>query len=91
MEWLFSVTEIQGFVAGVVHKFYVNLSENIDMLKSLESEKVYVRGHAYEFSPKTICEFLKIPWFEFDEFKKSDIMDNVVFELLGTKVYLAQE
>ena len=63
MEWLFSVTEIQGFVASVVHEFYVNLYENIDMLKSLESEKVCVKGNVFEFSPNTTCEFLKISLF----------------------------
>ena len=36
--------EIQGFVPSVVHEFDANISKNINVLKSLEFEKVYVRG-----------------------------------------------
>ena len=33
----------------------------------------------------SICEYPKISLFGFDEFKKTYIMDHVVFELLETK------
>ena len=69
----------------MLHEFYANLSKTVDMAKSLEFEKMYVCGHVYEFSPKTICEYLKIPMYSFNEFNKTYIMDVVASELCGTK------
>ena len=69
----------------MLHEFYANLSKTVDMAKSLEFEKMYVCGHVYEFSPKTICEYLKIPMYSFNEFNKTYIMDGVASELLRIK------
>ena len=53
-EWIHTISDVKTFILGVVHEFYANLSEIVDVLDSLEFEKVYVRGHVYEFLPKAI-------------------------------------
>ena len=84
-EWIHIVSDVKGFIPNVVHEFYANLSENGDVAESLEFEKVYVCCHVYEFSPKAICEYLKIPMYSFNEFDKTYNMDGVASELLMTK------
>ena len=44
---------------------------------------MFVRGHVYEFSPKVIYDFLKIPLYGFDDFEKDYDMDAIATELLG--------
>ena len=46
-------------------------------------QKVFVKDHGYEFSPKVICEFLNIPLCDFDDFDKDYEMDVVATSLLG--------
>ena len=60
-EWMFTTTEISGFVPNMVYEFFANISENIDDFESLKYHKVYVRGHVYELSPRAISNYLKIP------------------------------
>ena len=84
-KWIHTVFYVKGLIPSVVHEFYANLFENVDVANSLEFEKVYVYGYVYEFSPKAICEYLKIPMYSFDEFNKTYIMDVNASELLGTK------
>ena len=84
-EWNHIVSNVKGFIPSVGHDFYDNLSKNVDVADSLEFKKVYVRGHIYEFSPKAICEFLKISTYSFNEFDKTYNMDGVSSELLETK------
>ena len=84
-EWIHTVSDVKGFIPTVVYEFYANLSENLNVAKSLLFEKVYVCGHVYEFSPTAICEFLKILMYSFNEFDKTYIMDGVASELLETK------
>ena len=84
-EWIHTVANDKGFFPSVVHQFYANLSQNVDVAESLEFEKVYVRGHVYEFSPKAICEYLRIIMYSFNEFDKTYYMDGVASKLLGSK------
>ena len=84
-EWIYTVSNLKGFIPSVVHEFYVNLSKNVDVTKSLEFEKVYVHGHVYVFSPRAICEYLKILMYSFNEFDKTYNMGGFASELLGTK------
>ena len=79
------MSKIKGFIPRVVHEFYANLSENIDVPECLEFEKVFVRGHLCEFSPKEISDLLKIPMYGFDELNKTYIIDVVALERLRTK------
>ena len=74
-EWLKYVIEIEGYVPRVVKEFYANLSEHIDFLGKPTYRKVYFRGHVYEFFPKVICDYLKIPLFNLDEFEKEYHID----------------
>ena len=46
---------------------------------------MYVSGHVYEFSPKEICDFLKMPMYGFNEVDKTYLMDVVVLKLLVTE------
>ena len=70
-EWIHTISDVKDFISSVIHEFYANLSENIDVAKSLKFEKVYVHHHIYKFSPTTICEFLIIPMYSFNEFDKT--------------------
>ena len=82
-EWRKYVIEIKGYVSKVVREFYANLSEHMDILGKLTYKNVYVCGHIYAYSPKVICNYLKIPLFDFDEFEKEYGMNEVATELLG--------
>ena len=42
-----------------------------------------MRDRVYDFSPKVICDYLKIPLYDFDDFEKDYHMDAIAFELLG--------
>ena len=84
-EWIHTVSNVKGFIHTVVHEFYANLFEIVNVAESLEFEKVYVHGHIYEFSPKEICEYLKIPMYSFNDFDRTYIMDGVASELLRIK------
>ena len=74
-----------------MHEFYANLSENVDVVESLEFEKAYVCGHVYEFSPKAICKYLKIPMYSFNEFDKNIQHGWCCIRATYDKVFLAQE
>ena len=54
------MSNIPHFVTKVVHEFYANLSENMVIEGEEQFEKVFVRGHVYEFSPRVISEYLNI-------------------------------
>ena len=58
--WESTISNIPRFVTKVLHEFYANLSDNIVVQEEPQFEKVFVRGHVYEFSPRAICENLKI-------------------------------
>ena len=45
--------------------------------------EVFVRGHVYEFFSKVVCDFLKLPLFDFDYFEKEYDIDMVATKLLG--------
>ena len=59
--WESTISNIPRFVTKVVHKFYANLIDNIIVEGEASFEKVFVRGHIYEFSPRVIYEYLNIP------------------------------
>ena len=44
---------------------------------------MFARGHVYDFSPKVICDYLKIPLYDFDDFEKDYDIDAVTSKLLG--------
>ena len=48
-------------------------------------EKVFVRGHVYDFSPRVISEYLNIPIPENFNFERDHVSDDVAYELLGHK------
>ena len=73
------------FVTKVVHEFYAHVCDNILVEEEDEFEKVYMRGHVYEFSPRVISDFLNISILENFVFKKEYILDDVASELLGYK------
>ena len=52
--WKSTITNIPRFVTKVVHEFYANLSDNMVVQGDSQFEKVFVRGHIYEFSPRVI-------------------------------------
>ena len=58
--WGPTISNIPRFVTKVVHEFYANLSDNIVVEGEDQYEKVFVRGHIYEFSQMVICEYLNI-------------------------------
>ena len=51
-KWIHTVFYVKGLIPSVVHEFYANLFENVNVAESLEFDKVHARGHVYEFSPK---------------------------------------
>ena len=76
---------IPRFVTKVVHEFYANLSDNIVIEREEKFEKVFVREHVYEFSPRVISEYLNISIPEDFVFEKDCVLDDVTTELLGYK------
>ena len=53
-KWLKTVSSIKGFVLRIVHEIYANLSDQVDNKGHSCIGKVYVKGHAYDFSPRII-------------------------------------
>ena len=47
------MSNIPRFVSKVIYEFYANLNDNVCVPGENEFEKVYVRGHMYDFSPRT--------------------------------------
>ena len=70
----------------MVHEFYANVSDNIVVKGEDQYEKVFVRRHIYEFSPRIICEYLNIFIHENFNFEKDYILDDIATELLGYKI-----
>ena len=58
--WGSTVLNIPYFVTKVVHEFYANVSDNILVEGEEQFEKVFVRGHVYDFSSRVISEYLNI-------------------------------
>ena len=83
--WESTISNIPRFIAKVVHEFYANLSDYIVVQGEPQFEKVFVRGHVYEFSSRAICEYLNIPIPENFTFEKEYVIDDVATELLGYK------
>ena len=81
--WRQIVCDVKEYVPRIVREFYVNLSDDIDSVGKTTFQKIFITGHVYEFSPKVICDFLKIPLYEFDDFEKDYHMDVVATELLS--------
>ena len=48
-------------------------------------EKVFVRGHVYDFLPRVISEYLNISIPENFNFERDYVLDIIAFELLGHK------
>ena len=61
MGWESTIPNVPRFVAKVFHEFYANLNDNVVVLREKEFDKVYVRGHMYDFSPMAIYNYLHIP------------------------------
>ena len=80
-----TISNIPRFITKVVHEFHANLSDNILVKGEEQFEKVFVRGHVYEFSPRVISEYLNISIPEDFVFEKDYVLDDVAFELLGYK------
>lgn len=53
-----TVTDLGPYYPKLVKEFLVNLSATIDQPDSSEFNKVYVRGHAFVFSPTVINDYL---------------------------------
>ena len=83
--WESTVSNIPKFVTKVVHEFYANLSDNILVEGEDEFEKVFVRGHVYEFSPRVISEYLNITIPENFNYERDYVLDDFGSELLGHK------
>ena len=79
------MSNIPLFLTTVVHEFYANLSDNIAVEGEEQFEKVFVRGHVYEFSPRVINEYLNISIPEDFVFENDYVFDDVATELLGYK------
>ena len=79
------MTNIPKFVTKVIHEFYANLSNNIVVKRESKFEKVFVRGHVYDFSPRIISEYLNISVPEDFNYEKDYVLDDVASELLGYK------
>ena len=65
--WRQTVCDVKENVPRIIREFYANLSEDVDSEGKLEFQKVFVRGHAYEF----------------DNFEKDCDMDVTASELLS--------
>ncbi|PON49065.1 hypothetical protein TorRG33x02_318660 [Trema orientale] len=83
LQWMKTVTGFEGYVPRIVQEFYCNIHEDMADPLSPFYQKVYVRGHVYEFSFLTIADFLDIPMVELDEYEKEYAIDTVASELLG--------
>ena len=44
------MSNILRFISMVAYEFYANLHENVSVPREKEFDKVYVRGHVYDFS-----------------------------------------
>ena len=76
--WRQTVCEVKEYVPRIIREFYANLSEDANSKGKPEFQKVFVRGHLYDFSPKVIYDYLKILLYDFD---KDYDMDVVASEL----------
>ena len=83
--WESTVSNIPRFITKVVHEFYTTLSDNILVQGEPQFERVFVRGHIYEFSSRAICEYLNIPIPENFNFEKDYVLDDVATKLHGYK------
>ena len=81
--WRQTVCDIKEYVPRIVKQFYANLSKDVDSEVKPEFQKVFVRCHVYDFSTKIICDYFKIPLYDFDDFEKYYDIDVIAFELLG--------
>ena len=68
-----------------MHEFYANFSDNILIQREPQFEKVFVRGHIYEFSPSALYEYLNITIPEDFDFEKDYVLDDIATEILGYK------
>ena len=50
---------VKEFVPRIVREFYANLFEDVDCEGKPTFQKVFLRGHVYEFSPKVIYDFFE--------------------------------
>lgn len=87
-----TVTKPKPFVAAVVYEFYENLSSSISVVGSPQFQKVYVRGHVYDFIADLINEYFGIKVHDSDDVEvwlnplSSDDeldMDKVAIKLAG--------
>ena len=83
--WESTISNIPRFVSKVIHEFYANLSDEMLVEGEEQFEKVFVRGHVYDFSPRVISEYLNIFIPENFNFERDYVLDDVASELLGYK------
>ena len=84
--WESTVSNIPRFVTKAIHEFYANLNDNMLVEGEEQFEKVFVRGHFYDFSPRVISEHLNIPLPENFNFERDYVLDDVASKLLGYKI-----
>ena len=73
-----TMSNIPRFVTKVVHEFHANLSDNILVEGEDEFEKVFVRGHMYEFSLRVISEYLNITIPENFNYERDYVLDMLL-------------
>ena len=81
--WRQTICDVKEYVPRIVREFYANLSEDVDSKGKPEFQRVFMRGHVYDFSPKVICDYLKISLYDLSDFEKDYDMDVVASELLS--------
>ena len=83
--WEFTISNIPRFVTKVIHEYYANLSDNIVVEREDVYEKVFVKGHVHDFSPRVISEYLNISIPKNFNLERDYALDDVTTELLGHK------
>ena len=81
--WKQLVCDVKEYIPRIFRDFYANLSKDVDSEGKPKFQKMFVRGHVYNFSLKVICDYLKILLHDFDNLEKDYDMDAVASELLS--------
>ena len=83
--WESTVSNIPRFVTKAIHEFYAKLNDNMLVEGEEHFEKVFIRRHVYDFSPRVINEYINISIPENFNFERDYVLDDVASELLGHK------
>ena len=70
-----------------MNEFYANLTNNIVVQGEDQFEKVFVKGHIYEFSPRVIYKYLNITIPENFTFEKTMCWMMLPLNCSGTSVF----